>query len=56
LQKVERAEEVDPSIDFLSTAKKIAMQKIYSKDPTAIPVKEVKPLRYNKMDKFAAKI
>jgi hypothetical protein len=33
---VEKAQEVDPSMDFLSTSKKIAMQKIYSKDPTAI--------------------
>jgi hypothetical protein len=32
------------------------MQKFYSKDPTAMPIKEVKHLRYNKMDKFAAKI
>jgi hypothetical protein len=32
------------------------MQKFYSKDPSAMTVKEVKPLRYNKMDKFAAKI
>jgi hypothetical protein len=53
---VERSQEKDPSIDFLSTSQKIAMKKFYSKDPTAIPVKEVKPLRYNKMDKFAAKI
>jgi hypothetical protein len=32
------------------------MQKFYSKDPTAMPIKEVKPLRFNKVDKFAAKI
>jgi hypothetical protein len=43
-------------MDFLSTSKKIAMQKFYSKDPTAMPIKEVKPLRFNKMDKFATKI
>jgi hypothetical protein len=53
---VERAQEIDPSMDFLPTSKKIAMQKFYSKDPTAMPVKEVKPLRYNKLDRFAAKI
>jgi hypothetical protein len=40
---------VDPSMDFLSTSKKIAMQKFYSKDPTTIPIKEVKPSRFNKM-------
>jgi hypothetical protein len=33
-------------MDFLS----------YNTDPAAIPIKEVKPLRYNKMDKFAARI
>jgi hypothetical protein len=43
-------------MDFLSTSKKIAMQKFYSKDPTAMPIKKVKPLKFNKMDKFAAKI
>jgi hypothetical protein len=32
------------------------MQKFYSKDPMAMPIKEVKSLRFNKMDKFAAKI
>jgi hypothetical protein len=53
---VERAQEIDPSMDFLPTSKKIAMMKLYSKDPTAMPIKEVKPLRYNKLDKFAAKI
>jgi hypothetical protein len=53
---VERAQEMDSSMDFLSTSKKITMQKFYSKDPTAMPIKEVKPLRYNKMNKFAAKI
>jgi hypothetical protein len=53
---VERAQEVDPSMDFLSTSKKIAVQKFYSKDPMVMPIKEVKPLRYNKLDKFAAKI
>jgi hypothetical protein len=53
---VERAHEKDPSMDFLSTSQKIAMQKIYNKDPTAMPVKDVKPLRYNNADKFAAKI
>jgi hypothetical protein len=31
------------------------MQKFYSKDPTAMPIKEVKVLKFNKMDKFAAK-
>jgi cellobiose-specific phosphotransferase system component IIA len=30
---VERTQEVDPSMDFLSISKKIAMQKFYSKDP-----------------------
>jgi hypothetical protein len=35
-------------MDFLTTAQKIAMKKFYSKDPTAMPVKEIKPLRYNK--------
>jgi hypothetical protein len=30
---VERVQEVDPSMDFLSTSKKIALQKFYSKDP-----------------------
>jgi hypothetical protein len=53
---VERAQEIDPSMDFLPTSKKIAMMKLYSKDPTAMPIKEVKPLRYNNLDKFAAKI
>jgi hypothetical protein len=32
------------------------MQKFYSKDPTAMPVKEVKPLRFNNADKFATKV
>jgi hypothetical protein len=32
------------------------MQKFYNKDPTTIPVKEVKPVRFNKIDRFAAKI
>jgi hypothetical protein len=53
---VERVQEVDPSMDFLSTSKKVVMQKFYSKDPTAMPIKEIKPLRFNKLDKFAAKI
>jgi hypothetical protein len=43
-------------MDFLSTSKKIAMQKFYSKDPTAMPIKEVKLLRFNRLDKFDAKI
>jgi hypothetical protein len=38
---VERAQEVGPSMNFLSTSKKIAMQKFYSKDPMAMPIKEV---------------
>jgi hypothetical protein len=53
---VERSQETDPSMDFLSSSKKIAMQEFYSKDPTAMPVKEVKPLRFNKIDKFAPKM
>jgi hypothetical protein len=53
---VERSQETDPSMDFLTTSKKIAMQKFYSKDPTAMPIKEAKPLRFNKIDKFAAKV
>jgi hypothetical protein len=53
---VERAHEKDPSMDFLSTSQRIAMQKFYNKDPTAMPVKEIKPLRYSNTDKFAAKV
>jgi hypothetical protein len=53
---VERSQETDPSMDFLSTSQKIAMQKFYSKDPTAMPIKEVRFLRFNKVDKFVAKI
>jgi hypothetical protein len=37
-------------MDFLSTSKKIAMQKFYSKDPMVMPIKEVKPLRFNKIE------
>jgi hypothetical protein len=37
---IERAEKIDPSMDFLSTSKKIAMQKFYSKSPSAIRIKE----------------
>jgi hypothetical protein len=40
---VERSQETNPSMDFLSTSQKIAIQKFYSKDPMAMPVKEVKP-------------
>jgi hypothetical protein len=36
--------------------KKLVMQKFYNKDPTAMPIKEVKPLRFNRMVKFAAKV
>jgi hypothetical protein len=53
---IERSQETDPSMDFLSTSKKIAIQKFYNKDPTAMPIKENKPLRFNKVDKFAAKV
>jgi hypothetical protein len=53
---VQRAQKIDPSMDFLKTSKKIAVQKFYNKDPSAMPIKEVKPLRYNKLNRFAAKI
>jgi hypothetical protein len=53
---VERAQEIDPSMDFLNTSKKIALQKFYNKDPVIMPVKEVKPLRFNKIDKFTEKV
>jgi hypothetical protein len=45
---VERAQEIDPSMDFLDINKKIALQKFYAKDPVVMPNKEIKPLKFNK--------
>jgi hypothetical protein len=53
---IDRAQEVDPGMDFLEPAKRLALQKFYSKQPQAMPIKEVKPLKYSKIDKFAANI
>jgi hypothetical protein len=53
---VEMAQEVDPSMDFLDINKKIALQKFYSKDPAVMPNKEIRPLRFNKLNKFTAKL
>jgi hypothetical protein len=53
---IERAQEIDPSTDFLNTSKKITIQKFYNKNLMAMPIKKVKPLTFNKMDKFVAKI
>jgi hypothetical protein len=46
---VERAQEVDSSMDFLDTSKKIVFQKFFSKDSIVMPNKEIKPLRFNKL-------
>jgi hypothetical protein len=43
-------------MNFLDTNKKIALQKFYAKDLVLMLNKEIKPQRFNKIDKFAAKI
>jgi hypothetical protein len=53
---MERAQEVDPSMDFMDQRKKISLQKLYNENPMAMPNKEVKPLRFSKIDKFATKV
>jgi hypothetical protein len=47
---------VDPSMDFMDQRKKISLQKLYNKNPVAMPNKEVKLLRFSKIDKFATKV
>jgi hypothetical protein len=53
---IKRAQEKDASMDFLDSNKKIALQKFYSKNPVVMPNKEIKPLRFNKLDKFTTKL
>jgi hypothetical protein len=53
---IERAQETDPGMDFLDPAKRVALHKFYSKQPQAMPIKEVKPLKSSRMDKFASNI
>jgi hypothetical protein len=52
----DRARNVDPGMDFLDTSKKVALNKLYLSDPVAMPAKEVKPLKFNNMDKFASDV
>jgi hypothetical protein len=42
---IERAQEVNPSMNFLNTSKKRAFQKFYAKNPIVMPNKEIKTFK-----------
>jgi hypothetical protein len=46
----------DPGLDFMDPEKRKRLTQYYSSDPKALPGKEVKPLKYSKMDKFATNL
>jgi hypothetical protein len=43
-------------MDFLDPVKRLALQKFYAKNPITMPIKEVKPLKLSKTDRFASNI
>jgi hypothetical protein len=43
----------DPGLDFMDPERRERLTQYYLIDPKVLPSKEVKPLKYNKMDKFA---
>jgi hypothetical protein len=43
-------------MDFVNPIKRLEFQKYYAKNPTAITTKELEPLNFNKINKFASKI
>jgi hypothetical protein len=44
----------DPGLDFMNPERRERLTQYYSTKPKVLPSKEVKPLKYNKMDKFAS--
>jgi hypothetical protein len=52
----DRARNADPGMDFLEASKKAVQSKIYFTDPIAMPAKEVKPLKFSKIDIFASDV
>jgi hypothetical protein len=45
--------DVDPSLNFMDAEKREKLIDLYSQDPKALPSKEVKPLKFSKIDRFA---
>jgi hypothetical protein len=48
--------DVDPGLDFMEPEKREKLLDLYSQDPKALPSKEVKPLKFRKLDRFANNI
>jgi hypothetical protein len=46
----------DPGLDFMDPERRERPTQYYSADPKALPGKEVKPLKYSKIDKFATNL
>jgi hypothetical protein len=51
-----RLMDVDPGLDFMDSEKRERLLSLYSQDPKALPSKEVKPLKYSELDRFANNI
>jgi hypothetical protein len=45
----------DPGLNFMNSKKK-KLIKLYSQEPRALPTKEIKPLKFSKLDRFANNI
>jgi hypothetical protein len=48
--------DVDPGLDFMEPEKREKLLDLYSQDPKALPSKEVKFLKFSKIDRFANNI
>jgi hypothetical protein len=46
----------DPNLDFMDSDRREKLVELYSQDPRALPIKEVKPLKFSKIDRFANNI
>jgi hypothetical protein len=45
--------DTDPGLDFMDSEKREKLVELYSQDPRALPAKEIKPLKFSKLDRFA---
>jgi hypothetical protein len=48
--------DIYPGLDFMDSEKRERLIELYSQDPKALPSKEIKPLKFSKIDRFANNI
>jgi hypothetical protein len=48
--------DTEPGLDFMDSEKREKLLELYSQDPRVLPTKEIKPLKFSKMDRFSNNI